>query len=82
MSATAEQCTRVYMLTGRVAHLLPPGESASNSAATTLCGVTNWPGHFRGTALQGEREQAADMPLCITCQRQLAVPSREGGISS
>lgn len=71
MSAIEEQCTRVYLLTGRVAHLLAPGDSPSNSAATTLCGITSWPGHFRGTGLQGEREQAADMPLCQSCQRRL-----------
>jgi hypothetical protein len=69
VNETAAQCTRVYMLTGRSAHLLPPGVSTYDAAATALCGVTNWPAHFRGTGAMGEREQAADMPLCRNCER-------------
>jgi hypothetical protein len=61
--------TRVYLLSGRVAHLLAPSTSPNSPAATALCGVTNWPGYFRGTGAWGEREQARDMPLCQNCKR-------------
>lgn len=66
----SSEYTRVYLLQGRVAHLLAHNVSPNNNAASALCGVTNWPGYFRGTGAHGEREQAADMPLCRTCERK------------
>lgn len=68
MTEYADRCTRVYMLTGRKAHLLAPGISAKDNTAAALCGITCWPAYFRGAGEYGEREQAAVMPLCRNCE--------------
>lgn len=85
MSTLYEQSTRVYMLTGRVAHLLEPDWSPSSTAARSWCGITTWPDHWRGTGSYAEIRQAEDMPTCITCQRYInraetiAAERKEGG---
>ena len=62
--------TRVYLLTSRVHHLLPPNQSPNNIAARSLCGISSWPTYWRGTGSYGETRQAEDMPLCRTCERK------------
>lgn len=66
-----EDCTRVFLVRGIVAHLLAPHESASGNHMA-LCGTS--PGliagvgrYWRGTGSQGEYEHAADLPLCVRC---------------
>lgn len=60
----------VYLLTGTRAHALAPGVSVFDNTSRSLCGVTPWPGYWRGRSAVGEAEQAADMPLCLTCKRK------------
>lgn len=72
MSAVGAQCTRVYTLSGLKAHLLAPGVAAADISATALCGKQAWPSYWRGVGRHGEREQAADMPLCIHCANKVS----------
>lgn len=58
---------RVYLLSGLIAHLLPADSDSADPLSLTLCGRSTYPGVWRGTRDYGERQQAADMPLCATC---------------
>lgn len=67
MTAPAER-DRVYMPTGKMAHLLPPGDSPTFGYAFSLCRMqprlfTSW----LGTGSQSEYEKAASLPLCGRC---------------
>ena len=63
----AEDCTRVYRPTGKVTHLLPPGDTAS-TGVESLCGIRNTFGRiWLGTGGQGEYDKAAALPLCGKC---------------
>ena len=61
--------TLVYLSQGRAAHYLAPNVSPNNSAAYSLCGVTNWPTYWLGTGSQAEHDEAASRPLCKHCDR-------------
>lgn len=61
-------CARVYLPTGKFAHLLPPGDLPSGDSPA-LCyrrplRLATW----AGTGSQGEYERAASLPLCSWCQ--------------
>lgn len=69
----ADDCTRVYALHGKMAHLLAPGESPNLGYAFTLCRrqprlFTSW----LGTGSQGEYDRAAELPLCSRCAGKAA----------
>ncbi len=67
----AEQCTRVYTRTGRVAHLLSPVSTIRNGR--TLCPVVpEWFTEWHGTGSQREIETAASLPLCKRCAKSAA----------
>lgn len=64
--------TRVYTFTGKVAHLLPEGDSA-NLRLRALCGFSPaWHYDWHGTGSQVEYERAAVLPTCKNCLRFLA----------
>jgi hypothetical protein len=68
VTAYADQCTRVYTYTGRVAHLMPLHEH-SVSYGVALCPVRpRWPDQWRGTGSQQEIELAASLPPCSRCK--------------
>jgi hypothetical protein len=58
----ADECTRLYMRLGRVAHL------RNTFAPGVLCDATP-PSHeeWLGTGSQAEYEKAAGLPLCRKC---------------
>jgi hypothetical protein len=75
VTAYADQCTRVYLMSGMRAHLLPPGKRIRDSSALALCGLSTWPTYWRGTGDYGERQQAAAMTLCQTCEKKMIANS-------
>lgn len=55
---------RVYLPSGRRAHLSPPF-----SARSGLCAIApEWPADWLGTGSQDEYDRAAALPLCRRCQ--------------
>jgi hypothetical protein len=87
MTGYAGQCTRVYALHGKMAHLLAPWESPNLGYAFTLCRrqprlFTAW----LGTGSQAEYERAASLPACEQCLRAAAKTeagqARPGGTST
>lgn len=61
--------TRVYLLYGKMAHLLPLGESPNVGYPVALC--RRQPALFAtwlGTGSQTEYERAAELPLCSRCE--------------
>lgn len=61
-------CARVYVPTGKLAHLLAPGEPPSGDGES-LCRKSPWAsGSWSGTGSQGEYERAAELPLCSRCE--------------
>jgi len=62
-----EECTRVYVPRGRVAHLIRPGDAAGLMLpGASLCGHGGRCG-WLGTGSQDEHEAAARLPLCSRC---------------
>lgn len=61
--------TRVYTFTGKVAHLLPIGDSP-NYDHVVLCGREA--GTWLGTGSQAEHKKATELPTCRFCAKQLA----------
>jgi hypothetical protein len=62
--------TRVYLRSGRVAHLLDESSSPNVGTDEALCGI--WAGFgsavWLGTGTQDEHERAAELPLCSRCE--------------
>lgn len=68
---------RVFTEGGTVAHLLDWNASPNDTAASSLCGRTAWPGYWHGTGSQDEEERVQDMQLCVGCGAVLM--TRSGG---
>lgn len=67
----ASDCTRVYTVWGKMAHLLPPDAGTNAGYAFTLCHrqprlFSSW----LGTGSQYEYEYAAQLPLCRKCDQE------------
>lgn len=62
--------TRVYLRSGRVAHLLDESRSPNVGTDEALCGI--WAGFgdavWLGTGTQAEHERAAELRLCLRCE--------------
>lgn len=70
-----EKPWRVYLEKGHVTHLLLPHQSPNSDFEPAMCGTgaASWNG-WRGTGTQDEWERAAELPLCLNCQRRLRRP--------
>lgn len=69
----AGDCTRVYALHGKMAHLLSPNESPSTGYAFSLCHrQPRLFGVWLGTGSRGEYDRAAELPLCSRCAGKVA----------
>ena len=66
----ADQCTRVYTRTGKVAHLMSPVQSIRNGSVLCNRILPEWFTEWHGTGSQGEIELAASLPLCKRCEDQ------------
>lgn len=62
--------TRVYIFSGKVAHLLD-SPSSPNSTVPALCGTTPpWFTYWMGTGSQMEINEAASRRLCLNCKKK------------
>lgn len=72
MSWHAVDCTRVYVLHGKIAHLLPPGERPGVGYSRALCARSPALfGVWLGTGSQSEYDRAASLPLCSRCEQKV-----------
>ena len=68
MTALAASCTRVYMLHGAIAHLVPPDASLSGMPRAE-CGARPYQmRRWLGTGNRAEQVKAASLPLCGKCE--------------
>lgn len=70
----ADECTRIYVPTGKVAHLRTPWASHGQP----LCPADPaWA--WRGTGSQEEYEHAATLPLCKRCAAMAEASDKPSG---